>query len=344
MRRDETAEQTRTAFLASVADRDPILKGLPTELTIELTSRCQLACIICPRETLHKPLVANRSMQWDLYQRLVERYVPHLNYLSLAGGLGEPLLYPRFGEAVHYARSANADLYLSISTNALLPRTVKVMRATAAQLTTVQVSMDATGQQFDAIVGQADAFPTFERHVREMVPIMRDTGTELRFNAVVTPTSINGLDGVVQTIAEWGGTKLFLNGMNLAATNRSIADYDYYLTQSYTDRMQHLTALGASHGVQVEWQDQRKIVGFSSCTAPWNNFYIAWNGQLVACCAKPFAELLNFGSVEDGGLATRMNDPRLVEFRQLSNINKSPDFCRSCGAQYTPHPSAGVKP
>jgi MoaA/NifB/PqqE/SkfB family radical SAM enzyme len=327
-------EQSKIDFLASVAERSPYLRGMPTELTIELTSRCQLACVICPRENIHKPLVANRSMSWDFYRSLVERYVPHLDFLSLAGGLGEPLLFPRFTEAVRLARSANPTLFLSISTNALLPRTVKVLRAVADDMTVVQVSMDAVGNQFDKIVGQADAFPVFEKNVRALVPIFHDSEVELRFNAVVTPNNIDGLDQVVATVAAWGGKNLFLNGMNLAATNQDVSGYHFYLTPSYVSRMQELTELGDSIGVAVGWMDQRSIKGFSSCTAPWNNFYIAWNGALVACCAKPFPELLNFGNVDDGGLAVRMNDERLVGFRRLSILNQSPDFCRSCGSQY----------
>src|SRR6516165_11106 len=129
-------------FLQSLNDRPLHLKGLPNELTIELTSRCQLACVTCPRENLFKPLVPNREMPWDLYERIARQYVPHLDFLSLAGGLGEPLLYSRFADAVRLARSLNPRLYLFISTNALLPKTVSILRPLAGLLSAIQVSVD----------------------------------------------------------------------------------------------------------------------------------------------------------------------------------------------------------
>jgi MoaA/NifB/PqqE/SkfB family radical SAM enzyme len=323
-------------FLASRDARSLTLDGIPTELTIELTSRCQLACVTCPRETLFKDLVHNREMSWDLYERLARDYVPHLSYLSLAGGLGEPLLYSRFADAARLARSLNPGLWMSITTNGLLPRTVRTLTPLAPLFTVVTLSMDAVGERFDRIVGQADAFPVFERTARQLIPMMADAGGVLWFNSVVTPDTIDVLDRVVTEIGAWGGTYLYLNGMNHVVTGRGAAEYDFYLSPSYRERMSELVAIGTAAGVKVEWADMSTLKGFSSCKAPWNNFYIGWDGVLAACCAKPFPELLNFGHVGDGGLTERINDPGLVEFRRLSILNESPAFCDNCAVQHKP--------
>ena len=326
--------EPRDRFLASVAVRSARLDGLPTELTIELTGRCQLACVTCPRENRYQDLVANREMPWPVFERLAREYVPHLDFLSLAGGLGEPLLYTRFPDAVGLVRGLNPDLYLFISTNALLPRTVRTLTPLAPLLTTIQISMDSTGEQFDRIVGQPDAFPQFERAVRQLIPVCADVGTELRFNCVVTEENFDSLTDVVRTLAGWGGRKLYLNGMNLVATNKDPTGYDFYVRPEYEATMVKLVALGAELGLAVDWHDMRTITGFRDCMSPWNNFYVGWDGVLAACCAKPFPQLLNFGQVDDGGLAARINDDSLVEFRRLSVLNQSPEFCDGCAVQH----------
>jgi MoaA/NifB/PqqE/SkfB family radical SAM enzyme len=326
--------EPRDRFLASVRRRALRLDGLPTELTIELTSRCQLACVTCPRENTFGHLVANQEMNWNLFERLARAYVPHLDYLSLAGGLGEPLLYSRFADAVWLARSLNDGLYLSISTNALLPRTMRSLTPLAGLFTTIQVSMDSTGEQFDQIVGQAGAFPVFERTVRQLIPLCAAAGTELRFNCVVTPDNFAALADVTRTLADWGGRKLYFNGMNLVATRHSADGYDFYVRPGYAVRMNELVALGTELGMSVDWHDMRTIKGFGSCASPWNNFYVGWDGVLAVCCAKPFPQLLNFGHAEDGGLSARINDDALVEFRRLSVLNESPSFCTGCAAQH----------
>lgn len=326
----------RDLFLASRERRALRLNGLPTELTIELTSRCQLACVTCPRETMYKDLVHNREMSWELYERLARAYVPHLAYLSLAGGLGEPLLYSRFADAATLARSLNPDVWMSITTNGLLPRTVRTLSPIASLFTVITLSMDTVGEQFDRIVGQAGAFPTFERTARRLISMMAGAEGHLWFNSVVTPDTIDALHHVVAAVGDWGGTYVYLNGMNHVATGRSGDVYDFYLTPRYRERMAELVAVGAASGVKVEWADMSTLKGFSSCKAPWDNFYIGWDGVLAACCAKPFPELLNFGHVEDGGLAARINDPGLVEFRRQSIANESPAFCQGCAIQHTP--------
>lgn len=339
---DSPTGTSKKIFLGSLQRRDTRMAGLPTELTIEITSRCQLACVICPRETLHKDLVHNREMAWDLYERLAERYVPALDYLSLAGGLGEPLLYSRFGDAVRLARSLNPTAMIGISTNALLPRTIRALDPVFPLLTEVQLSMDAVGADFDRIVGQADAFPVFERTVRALIPMAEQAGTTLKFNSVVTPESFQDLETVLETIGEWGGRNLYLNGMNLVATDIDPATYDFYITDRYVEKMDALTERGREIGVEVGWHDMRTITGFEGCYAPWNNFYIAWNGLLAGCCAKPFPELINFGHVEEPGLAERINDEALVRWREMSLANVSPDFCKNCGAQHRPRTAQEV--
>jgi len=331
----ETCREPKQRFLASVEARSPRLDGLPTEATIEITSRCQLACVTCPRENLFKGLVQNREMEWGLFERLAHRYVPHLDYLDLAGGLGEPLLYSRFTDAVCLARSLNPDMWLALCTNACLPRTVRALEPVLSELTELRVSIDAVSEPFERIVGQAGVWPRFRHNVRELVRLCAAHDTRLHFNSVVTPDNLDGMAEVVDTVAAWGGHSLFVNGMNLAATDLPLERYDFYVTAAYAAAMAELVERGRALGVEVGWQDQRTITGFESCTAPWNNFYIAWDGRLAACCAKPFPELLDLGHVEwPGGLAGRMNDPTFVEFRRLSLLNESPDFCSSCGAQH----------
>lgn len=330
----ETRHELKKRFLASVEARSIRLEGLPTEATIEITSRCQLACVTCPRETLFKDLVHNREMEWELFERLARRYVPHLDYLDLAGGLGEPLLYSRFVDAVKLARSLNPDTYLALCTNACLPRTVRALTPVLRDLTELRISIDAVGDGFEKIVGQPGVWPRFRRIVGELIPLCAEHGTRLRFNNVVTPDNFDGLPDVVDTLAEWGAKSLYINGMNLAATDVALDRYDFYVTDEYVEAMEALVERGRRLGIEIAWHDQRTITGFESCKAPWNNFYIAWNGLLAACCAKPFPELLNFGHVESPNLEKRINDESLTEFRRLSVLNQSPDFCKSCGAQH----------
>lgn len=97
------------------------MRKIETIHEIELSSRCNLACSYCPSPTLKRPKI---DMEWADYLRsleIVKHFVSRGTQGELAlTGVGEALLHPRFVEAVHLAREAIGDGYLTFSTNGIL--------------------------------------------------------------------------------------------------------------------------------------------------------------------------------------------------------------------------------
>lgn len=85
---------------------------------IELTSRCNLACVYCPHPKLERP---KRDMEWMTYLRALEHVSYYLDQgtqreLSLTG-IGEAILYPRLEEALRLARAVMGDKAIVLATN-----------------------------------------------------------------------------------------------------------------------------------------------------------------------------------------------------------------------------------
>lgn len=89
---------------------------------IELSSRCNLACVYCPHPVLKR---AKLDMEWDDYRKAL-RCVGYFCDAGTQGelaltGMGEALMHPRFAEAVHMARETiGPDRPLTFSTNGIL--------------------------------------------------------------------------------------------------------------------------------------------------------------------------------------------------------------------------------
>ena len=88
---------------------------------IELSSRCNLACVYCPSPELKRPKL---DMVWGDYVRALEcvRYFCKWGTqeeLALTG-VGEALLHHRFADAVLLAREVIGDRLLTFSTNGIL--------------------------------------------------------------------------------------------------------------------------------------------------------------------------------------------------------------------------------
>jgi radical SAM protein with 4Fe4S-binding SPASM domain len=95
------------------------LWGLST-VNIELTSRCQKACVMCGRRKIDRdyPDIALNygDMDFALVERLASQIPP--NVVVQFHNNGEPLLYPRFGDAVrlfpHCIRAVNTNAILVV--------------------------------------------------------------------------------------------------------------------------------------------------------------------------------------------------------------------------------------
>jgi sulfatase maturation enzyme AslB (radical SAM superfamily) len=127
------AARNELAFVLGAA-RLPAL----TQLNVELTSRCNVACSYCDvNRGLRREA---RDLELSVLARLLET-TPRLRVL-LPFQWGEPLLYPALDEAVALAARRGVRSY--VTTNGTLLDGARLARLSAAGLTRLTVSLDGT--------------------------------------------------------------------------------------------------------------------------------------------------------------------------------------------------------
>jgi len=91
------------------------ITSLPVFINIELTTRCNLSCRMCPHGALGAP--KGEDMPFDLLREVVSeaRALPGIAFYLF--GLGEPLLYERLPEAVAHIRRSLPENDIVIDTN-----------------------------------------------------------------------------------------------------------------------------------------------------------------------------------------------------------------------------------
>ena len=89
----------------------PILDISTAKVSVELTSKCNLRCAMCPMSDLQRP---KQHMEWWLVEKVAADFNDNGVRVKWLHEMGEPLLYPRLAEAV--------DLFpgCSVSSNAML--------------------------------------------------------------------------------------------------------------------------------------------------------------------------------------------------------------------------------
>ena len=126
---------------------------------LELTSKCNLRCGMCPLPVLRRPY---EDMAWPLVEK-AEREIHGLGLrLKWLHEMGEPLLYPRIDDAIRLFPEA------SLSTNGLVLTEEVGAKLLASPLKRIRICVDSvnprvypqlrTGGDFDKLVGLTRKF------------------------------------------------------------------------------------------------------------------------------------------------------------------------------------------
>ncbi|MDT8445825.1 MAG: radical SAM/SPASM domain-containing protein [bacterium] len=126
--------------------QDHLSAEFPSQIVVDVTERCNLACIHCPHEAFTQSEVyAGRHLSLELNRKLVDEiatdgkgYCQYLRYTAQ----GEPLLNPHFIEMVQYAgKYAGVALNVTSNGKALTPE--KASALLDAGVGTFDISIDA---------------------------------------------------------------------------------------------------------------------------------------------------------------------------------------------------------
>jgi hypothetical protein len=87
----------------------------PAVYVVEITNRCSLSCIMCPRKDIESRNIGD--MDLELFRKICNLISPYCEHLMLYF-MGEPLMHRQFSDIVRIARTKIKGK-ISISTNAL---------------------------------------------------------------------------------------------------------------------------------------------------------------------------------------------------------------------------------
>jgi MoaA/NifB/PqqE/SkfB family radical SAM enzyme len=113
--------------------------GVPHEIQLEVTNRCNLDCHMCPRLILLK--VPEVDMSWETFNEVLGRLTEPPESITLTGW-GEPLMHPRFFDFVAEIHRRFPACDVSFTTNAHLLTNAMIERVLAARVSRVNVSLE----------------------------------------------------------------------------------------------------------------------------------------------------------------------------------------------------------
>lgn len=127
--------------------RRTVVRSRPYSIQLEVTTKCNLACIMCARDKYHG---RGRHLDDDILARFLEELLPTAQDV-IVSSFGEPLLYPKFGEIA--ARiDPDSGLELGFFTNLLVLTEEMAEHLVRSGVGYINVSIDgATKETYERI-------------------------------------------------------------------------------------------------------------------------------------------------------------------------------------------------
>lgn len=197
------------------------LKGLaaarPFEaFQIEVTSRCNLKCMMCPLTALAGTW-APRDMAWETFERIAQAF-ERARWVHLQGW-GEPLLHPRFFDMAERAKGAGCRVGFTTNGTRLSPGNRERLLSLGIDVMAVSIA-GARAATHEAIRVGSD-FAKLLENVRAFLALRaerRMASPKVELFYLMTTTNLGELPDAVRLAADLGADELVATNLDYVIT------------------------------------------------------------------------------------------------------------------------------
>lgn len=300
----------RVAHLAS--DRAVQVDYPFAVFNLELTNRCPLKCVMCPRT--FDMTRQEGIMDGDLFRKVIDELAaahPEWSHECPVRlhGYGESLVHPQFDELIRYAEQRGVVTALSL--NPILLTEDVARRLLDAEPSLLYIALDGHDDaSFAAIRGLPAAY-------------MKSKANLLRF--LERKKGMSNRTRIVLSMIDFH--------LNQASIERML---DYWKKVDGLDDVRikgFVTFDGNAESVNrlanIE-PASRTLQGNVTCRWPWRSMSILWDGDVVPCCYD-FDKRYVIGNVISETLSSLWNGPRMRALREeFASGCVTNALCRNC--------------
>lgn len=155
----------------------PALAEYPGRLFVETTTRCNLRCRMCMKQTAGSGII-DGDMRPETFDALAPAF-PHIQALIL-NGIGEPLLHPLLERFIRQAKSLMpAGAWVGFQSNGLLLNGRRAASLLEAGLDRICLSVDAASPDRFRLIREGGELNDLERALRALELAGRNNGAPL---------------------------------------------------------------------------------------------------------------------------------------------------------------------
>lgn len=273
----------------------------PYRIWIEPTSKCNLACVMCPNQKFQKSDLG--FMDFDLYKSIIDQAAAYVHDVNLHHR-GEPTLHPMLADMIRYADRKGMKVKLHTNGTILNEKLSEALIRSGLRL----ISFSFDGYDADS----------YER-TRIRARFDRTLENIHRFLELKRKLDAANLRTVMEVMEINSGF------WDLAAKKRFISSLKSRGLDRFIVKKPHNWA--GSFGL-----DTFETESFSACTFPWHALVVLWDGRVGSCPHDFFAEIV-YGDVRNTPLKEIFNSPKIQALRAQmleGKLDALESPCRSC--------------
>lgn len=293
--------------------RTPVVTKPFGLFNIELTNRCPMRCVMCPRT--NNMTRAKGHMDFELFTRIIDELISaNTDYIHhqpvWLHHFGESLMHPKFAECIQYAVKKGVVTCLSINPLMLKPEVSIALLGANPDI--LYISLDGHDDaSFESIRGVKNAYHRSLENLNGFLKQKQKTGSECRVVLSMIDFDINR-HSIEETRAHW----------------ESQPGVDEFLMKQFSTwdgNAEDINQLQAGDGA-----DPVNLSDRVECNFPWERMTVLWDGTVVPCC-NDYDMKLSLGNLRESTLSDIWNGPEMQQLRNefISNHVTNP-LCRRC--------------
>lgn len=289
---------------------DRLKAEFPSQVIVDTTEFCNLACIHCPHPTFKKSEhYSGRNLEPELNAKIIDEirdYGKNITQYVRYTGRGEPLIHSNFFEMLDYA-VLHSGTTVTLTTNGTLLNQKKIERLLSTGVHLVDISTDAYSDE---------------------------TYSTVRVNGDLTVTRANILQLIQMSKEKGSKTKVVVSFIEQPVNSHEIKDFESFWKDNGADyvvvRRLHSGA-GAVVDAAENFRSQNSSEKRYPCLYPWERIILNPRGEL-AFCPQDWVN----GSVISDYRNSTVRDVWSGEFYRnlraahLSNKLANHKFCEQC--------------
>jgi MoaA/NifB/PqqE/SkfB family radical SAM enzyme len=242
--------------------RDRLTAAFPSQIIVDATEVCNLACIHCPHPEFKKsPQYDARYLDADLHRKMVDEVLAHgqgsTQYIRYTSN-GEPLVHPKIYDMLDYA-VGHSKVFVTLTTNGTIMNEKRIGKLLSSGLHMVDISIDAHTPETYAKIRVNGDLDVTRRNILTLLRIRKELQTKTRVvvSFVEQPENAGEAPAFEQYWKEQGVDYVIIRRLHSAA--------------------------GGVVKIAASMLDRQRGVQRRACLYPWERILLTPRGDLAFC-------------------------------------------------------------